>query len=153
MPESLYRSHSSMKYKAIRSAAHNFGASFVSTLNYVDDDHTMSRLARLAASTGDAEFSVDLLTGGAGPPSLATSAAQKAGRAHVADFPRMLAAQRVEITRLVEAKMVIRFPLKGTVAGQGGKPPWTVPFECVVTVLDDRGMRHEGRVKDMWHVG
>jgi hypothetical protein len=65
----------------------------------------------------------------------------------------MLAAQRVEITRLVEAKMVIRFPLKGTVAGQGGKPPWTVPFECVVTVLDDRGMRHEGRVKDMWHVG
>ena len=141
-----------MKYKAIRSAAHNFGASFVSTLNYVDDDHTMSRLARLAVSTGDTEFSVDLLTGVAGPQSLATSAVQKAVRAYVVAFPGMLAAQRVEVTRLVEARMVIRFPLKGTVAGQGGKPPWTVAFECVVTVLDDRGVRHDGRVKDMWHV-
>ena len=142
-----------MKYKAIRSAAHNFGASFVSTLNYVDDDHTMSRLARLAASTGDTEFSVGLLTGAAGPQSLATSAVQKAVRGYVVDFPRMLATKRVEGTRLVEATMVIRFPLKGTVAGQGGTPPWTVPFECVVTVVDDRGRTHEGRVKDMWHVG
>src|SRR5262245_34820806 len=141
-----------MKYKAIHSAAHNFGASFVSTLNYVDDDHTMSRLARLAASTGDTEFSVDLLTGMAGPQSLATSAVQKAVHAYIVDLPRMLASQSVDVTRLVEAKMVIRFPLKGTVAGQGGRPPWTVPFECVVTVLDDRGMRHEGRVKDTWHV-
>jgi hypothetical protein len=142
-----------MKYKAIRSAAHNFGASFVSTLNYADNDHTMSRLARLAASTGDTEFSVDLLTGVAGPQSLATSEVRKAVRAHVADLPRMLGAQRIEIARLVEAKMVIRFQLQGTVARQGGRPPWTVPFECVVTVRDDRGMWHEGRVKDMWHVG
>ena len=117
-------------FQAICSAAHNVGASLVSTLNYVDDDHTMSRLARLAASTGDTEPSVDLLTGAAGPQSLATSAVQKAVRAYVADVPRMLAAQRVEVTRLVEARMVIRFPLKGTVAGQGG----TLHGQCPSTV-------------------
>jgi hypothetical protein len=38
------------------------------------------------------------------------------------------------------------------VAGQGAAPPWTVPFECVVTIVDDRGKRHEARVVDAWHV-
>jgi hypothetical protein len=29
---------------------------------------------------------------------------------------------------------------------------WKIPFECVVTLADDRGTLHEGRVRDYWIV-
>ena len=59
-----------MKYKAIRSAAHNFGASFVSGLNCARGDQVMNDLMRAAVSSGVSELSVDLLTGRAGPVAL-----------------------------------------------------------------------------------
>ena len=52
-----------MKYKVIKSAAHNFGHSFVSLMNYRGDDYVMSHLARLVVETGRSEVSVDLMTG------------------------------------------------------------------------------------------
>ena len=56
-----------MKYKAIKSAAHNFGDSFASGLNYAADDYIMSHLARRALTSGRTEMIVDLLTGEAAP--------------------------------------------------------------------------------------
>ena len=59
-----------MKYKAIKSAAHNFGDSFASGLNYAADDYIMSHLARRALTSGRTEMIVDLLTGEAAPTEL-----------------------------------------------------------------------------------
>jgi hypothetical protein len=142
-----------VKYKAIRSAAHNFAASFVSTLNWAGDDHTMSHLVRSAVSSGVPEFTVNLLTGRAGPESFLTAPVADAVRRYVLSFPDFLAQQRVEVPHLTSARMVVRILLKGTVAAQGGPPPWSVPFECEVDIIDDRGKEHAGRVADIWHMG
>jgi hypothetical protein len=38
--------------------------------------------------------------------------------------------------------------------GTRGRPAaaWRIPFECVVTLGDDRGKLHEGRIRDVWMV-
>lgn len=47
-----------MKYKDIKCMAHNFGYSFVSSLNYVDGDHVVYDLRRLAKNAGGKRVSV-----------------------------------------------------------------------------------------------
>ena len=141
-----------MKYKAIRSAAHNFGHSFVSDANWVREGMVMDHLARAAAAAGADEFSVDLLSGAAGPLQLLTPVVARAVEHAVRSFPTHLAGHRVDVESIRAARMNIRFTLRGTVAGSGADPPWTVPFECVIVVEDDRGKVHEARVVDAWHV-
>jgi hypothetical protein len=41
----------SMKYKVIKSAAHNFARSFASGLNWAESDYVMSHLLRAAIAT------------------------------------------------------------------------------------------------------
>ena len=48
-----------MKYKVISSAAHNFGHSFVSLMNYGPDDYVMQYLADAALESGASELFVD----------------------------------------------------------------------------------------------
>jgi hypothetical protein len=45
-----------MKYKNLKSVAHNFGHSFTSDMNYAEDDFVMSHLARSAIRTGSTEM-------------------------------------------------------------------------------------------------
>lgn len=141
-----------MKYKVIRAAAHNFGHSFVSLMNWAGDDYTMNHLARAVVASGATEFTVDLLTGAAQPTSLLTPAVAKSVQNHVRWFPNHLAGEGVEMQHIRRATMMIRFKLQGTDAGLGRRPPWSVPFECVVAIEDDRGKVHVGEVHDVWRV-
>ena len=50
-----------MKYKNIYSAIHNFGHSFTSLMNYVDDDYVIDELTKIHSAGND--ISVDWLTG------------------------------------------------------------------------------------------
>ena len=59
-----------MKYKVLKSAAHNFGRSFASSLNWRGNDYVMSHLARAVVTSGEVELSVDLLSGQAKPTPL-----------------------------------------------------------------------------------
>ncbi len=112
----------------------------------------MSHLARAAVASGARELQVNLLTGDATPISLLTPPIAESIQRSVAWFPRHLAGERVDVAHLKSASLVVQFKLDGTVAASGRRPPWTVPFECVVSVEDDRGKLHEGHVEDMWHV-
>ena len=52
-----------MKYKALKSAVHNLGRFFASSLNWRDNDYVMSHLARAVVTSGEVELDVDLLSG------------------------------------------------------------------------------------------
>jgi hypothetical protein len=139
-----------VKYKAIRSAAHNFGASFVSGQNWAGGDQVMTHLLRAAASSGEGRMSVDLLTGQAGPAALVTPAIAEAVERSVQRFPEFLAQQQVAIAHVRAAELVVRFNLEDEPATHGARDVPRAPFECVVTIVDDRGKQHTGRVKDIW---
>jgi len=139
---------SAVKYKRIPSAAHNFGHSFVSILNAA----AMCDLALTAAKSGVHRFRVDLLVGAAEPEIFLTPDVTGAIASYVARFPEHLAGEGIDIQRVQNATLTIDFMLAGTGAASGRRPPWTAPFRCLVTIGDDRGEVHHGRIDDAWHV-
>jgi hypothetical protein len=141
-----------MKYKVIKSVAHNFGHSFVSLMNYRGDDYVMSHLARLVVETGCAELSVDLMTGRAAPRALLWGPVGASLADHVQWFPQLLVGQGVEPSAVAMGRMNVLFRPQQRSVHTGFANAWAIPFECVVTLGDDRGKLHEGRVQDSWIV-
>lgn len=47
-----------MKYKVLKSVAHNFSHSFVSSMNYVDDGHVIDDLIRIARNANGERISI-----------------------------------------------------------------------------------------------
>ena len=139
-----------MRYHTIRSVAHNFGQSFVSLTNYLDDDYVIGHLARAAAASRQAELRVDLLTGDAGPAALLTPAVKSSLDWYVAWLPGLLRTEGVPVHSLREAEMRVRFDLSRLASPALARV--MVPFECVVELTDDRGVVHAGTVRDAWPV-
>lgn len=141
-----------MKYKVLKSAAHNFGHSFVSLLNYRGDDYVMSHLARAAVETGAPELRVDLLSGRAEPQALLEPPIRASVAGYVSWFPELLSSHRIEPQAVRAAAMRVRFEPDRRSTNLGFADAWEIPFECVVTIVDDRGKIHEGLVRDHWCV-
>lgn len=133
-----------MKYKQIRAAAHSFAHQFLS--GYVDNGPIVDHLSAAAAAAGVAELRVDLLTGHAEPADFLSPPLRHRLQRHLPLFPGRLKAHSVEPERIRAAEMHIRFDLPaGDAAPHRGVG---APFECVVRVVDDRGIVHTGTVRD-----
>src|ERR1700712_505626 len=74
------------KYKVLASAAHNYGASFISVMNNAAGDFAMCHLIRAAQHTDARELRVDLLTGTADPPELCPPGVLASVRVYSAGF-------------------------------------------------------------------
>ncbi len=141
-----------MKYKVIKSAAHNFGHSFVSLMNYGPDDYVMQYLADAALESGASELFVDLLSGEACPKELLLPPVRRSVARYVEWFPQLLRSQEIAPEAIRSARMRLRFFLDRVNRTTAWKYPGTVglPFECRVVIEDDRGKVHEGVVRDVW---
>jgi hypothetical protein len=98
-----------VKYETLKSAAHNFGKSFASTLDFAAGDYIMSHLARRAMASGQTEMSVDILTGAASPPELVGPPVGESVADRQRWFPTLLASQRIDPTVVREARMRLVF--------------------------------------------
>lgn len=56
-----------MKYKHINAMLHNFGHSFVSSMNYVDDEYIIDVLTELAFQVSGHELEINFSTGHISP--------------------------------------------------------------------------------------
>src|SRR6266850_3100548 len=140
-----------MKYKALKSAAHNFGDSFASTLNYAAGDYIMSHLARRALASGRTEMTVDLLTGEAGPPELVGPPVDESIAARVRGLPSLLASQRIDPAVIREARMRIVFDTAScATTSVDGYTVSEVPFDCWVTLFDDHNQTHAAHFRRLW---
>lgn len=139
-----------MKYKVIKSAAHNFGHSFVSTMNYLADDYVMSHLARAAVASGEAELRVDLISGHAEPAALVTPPVSESIEDRLVWFPHLLASHGITPSVICGAKMSIRYDLARRSPDMAFPGYFQMPFTCTVEILDDRGKVHVGEVRDWW---
>jgi hypothetical protein len=141
-----------VKYKTLKSAAHNFGTSFASTLNFAAGDYIMSHLARRALASGQTEMSVDILTGAVSPPELVGPPVGESIADRLRWFPTLLASQRIDPSGVREARMRLVFDTaRCTTPGPvNGFAVCEVPFDCWVTLLDDRGRTHVGHFRRWW---
>ena len=95
-----------MKYKHIYSAIHNFGHSFTSLMNYVDDDYVMDELNKMHIAGHDIE--VDWLTGQFMPAAMVTPRIQKSIGYWRDSLKKHLASQDVEMSAI--STLLFRWP-------------------------------------------
>lgn len=139
-----------MKYKNLKSAAHNFADSFASSLNYDSDDYVMSHLCRSVIAFGRKELNVDLLSGVATPPELLTPPVIQSLALRTQRFPEQLRSQRIDPERVQRATM--RFVFEDARVGEdiGFPNHKEMPFDAFVTLLDDRGVEHTAHFRRWW---
>ena len=116
-----------VKYKNIDSALHNFGHSFVSLMNYVDDEYICDLLAAAAKSSPEREVRIDLSA-----PSLPAGNAPQLVKSFEywkAWLPRLLESQNVHPKSV--GPVVLRYRI--TRMGR----------EVIVEATDDRGHIHK----------
>ena len=61
-----------ISHKPLKSVSHNFGHSFISLMNYINDDYFMGHLLKQARKTNCSKLTVDILKNLAEPTELLT---------------------------------------------------------------------------------
>ena len=122
-----------MKYKPIDSVLHNFGHSFVSPTNYLDDVYICDLLDAAARDSGRSEVQINFSGEVADLPESSAPALKKSFEFLKAWLPKLLEGQDVELARL--SAIVLRYKL--TSMGR----------EILIDTLDDRGTHHSVLVK------
>lgn len=122
-----------MKYKHIDSALHNFGHSFVSPMNFVDDVYVCDLLDAAAQNSGRGEVQINFSGEVADLPAGSALALKTSFAFSKAWLPKLLEGQNVELARL--GSIVLRYKL--TSMGR----------EILIEAIDDRGIHHSVLVK------
>ena len=119
-----------MKYKHVPSALHNFGHSFVSLMNYIDDEYVVDALERIAREEPSHEVAINFSTGITEPLRATESAAISKSIKYWQDWlPKLLLSQDVQPTAVGEVR--VRFRLTN------------VGREVIVESKDDRGREYK----------
>lgn len=117
-----------MKYKHIDSALHNFGHSFVSLMNYVDDTYICDLLDVAARDSGVSEVRINFSGEVADLPACSAPQLAKSFEYWKAWLPKLLEDQKVSPASL--SAIVLRYKL--TRMGR----------EILIEAIDDRGKHH-----------
>ena len=143
-----------MKYKNIKSVAHNIGHSFLSDMNGVmDDGHYVivpRVLFHVAEQEGVSDVRIDLLTGTIDPPAVATAQVQEAVGHYVRRLPELLTSQSVLPAAVVGATLTIVFDYSRRRETISQPKETAQEFACTVELSDDRGCVHVGRPANWW---
>jgi hypothetical protein len=143
-----------MKYKHLKSVAHNLGHSFLSDMNAVSLDGRYTVVPELlfqaARAAQEPRVTVDFLRQIVEPEALRFPALLKAVQGYGSALPRLLQSQNVDPTAVREARLALEFDFAGTHPSKY-HPHEDVPtFACVVELTDDRGVVHRGTPTNWW---
>ena len=118
-----------MKYKHVPSALHNFGHSFVSLMNYVDDEYVVDVLEGIAREESDHQVEINFSTGKAEPSrALDIPVVSKSVKYWQDWLPKLLRSHGVNPEAINNARVRFRLTNMGR--------------EVAVEAQDDRGKQH-----------
>ncbi len=118
-----------MKYKHINTMLHNFGHSFVSLMNYVDEQYILDVLPELARHSPSYEISINFSNGQVSPPGEYPAVLHKSISYWRDWLPKHVAHHQLEFERLSEIRVRYRLVKMG--------------HEIIVSTTDDRGQEHK----------
>lgn len=118
-----------MKYKHIDAMLHNFGHSFVSLMNYVDDQYILDVLPELASRSPGYEIDINFANGNVSPPGEYPAVLHKSISYWKDWLPKHIANHRLEPERLSEIHVRYRLVKMG--------------HEIIVSTSDNRGKEHK----------
>jgi hypothetical protein len=134
-------------HKTLKSVVHSMAESFVSTLNYVDDDYVMGHIVKAAWTTGAREFRVDLLTGLSDPSPLLVPPVMRSLAARAGQLQGLLKSSNSDPAFVSVAELLVT--VDPSVRRRNGQFRLS-PFTCTVRIVDDRGQEYSHKISDWW---
>lgn len=143
-----------MKYKNIKSVAHNLGHSFLSDMNAVTSrgkyEVVPDILFEQAAERRIPGLEIDFLSRQVVPPEMASDVTEQSVVNYGRELFRLCEAQGVDAASIKAATLTIEFDYTRQRRSPYFPDEPVQEFSCVVAILDDRGVTHIGRPTNWW---
>jgi hypothetical protein len=144
-----------MKYKNIKSVAHNIGHSLLSDMNATGSGSQYTivpeLLFRAAEREGVSSVCIDLRSGKVLPDSIALPEVRDAAVSYARWLPDLLVSQQVEPSAVTRATLTLEFDYSRRRQSRYTPEVGIPEFECTVEIADDRGTVHRGSPTNWWH--
>ena len=138
------------KYRVLPSAAHNYGASFISVMNMTTDDYAMCHLLRAARGASVNELRVNLLTGEADPVDLLPPPVADSVRHYCQGFGPHVQRSGAALDMVSRAELRVRIAWGRELGPGAPQPNIHARVHCELRILDDRGKEHVGITEEKW---
>lgn len=139
-----------ISHKPLRSVSHNFGHSFISLMNYINDDYLLGHLLRQSRKTKISKLTVDILSNKAEPNELLTSEIKTSLQHYCNWFPTLVNQSGSTMDYVTSATMTIQFDLETTRLFPTDSTFVENPFICEIVIVDDRGKEYRHRHEGWW---
>jgi hypothetical protein len=137
-------------HKPLKSVSHNFGHSFISLMNYINDDYFMGHLLKQARKTKCNKLTVDILKNLAEPTLLLTDQIRQSIEHWNKWFPTLVESSGSTMYYVSSATMTIEFDLQQTRPYPSDSSITENPFTCEIVIVDDRGKEYKHKHEGWW---
>ena len=139
------------RYKVLKSVAHNIGHSFVSMMNYADDDYVMGHLLRFARQTLRDTLTIDFVSGQAGPSELLQEPISEVPSRYTKFFWDLVQRHGSDRSLVRDASLTVKFDLSVERPVRLAPQFKHSPFTCDVQVTDVRGVDYRAHFDGWWY--
>ena len=138
-------------HKPLKSIAHNFGHSFISLMNWINDDYFLGHLLKQARATNLNRLEVDILEGTAKPIRLTTNSICDSIEHRCNWFPTLVVNSGASMDFVSSAIMIIEFDLLTTRPSTIYSELIESPFTCEIRIIDERGKEYNSKHEGWWY--
>jgi hypothetical protein len=139
-----------ISHKPLKSVSHNFGHSFISLMNYINDDYFMGHLLKQTRKTKHSKLTVDILKNIAEPTELLTDQIKSSIEHWNKWFPTLVESSGSTMDFVSSATMTIEFDLQQTRSYAGNTNYIESPFVCEIIIIDDRNKEYKHKHEGWW---
>ena len=139
-----------ISHKPLKSVSHNFSHSFISLMNYVNDDYFLGHLLKQARKTKLNKLTIDILQNIAEPRDLLTSEIKSSIEYWNKWFPTLVKNSGSTMDFVSSAIMTIEFDLMQTRVYVNNADYIESPFICEIVIIDDRGKEYKRKHEGWW---
>ncbi len=137
--------------KVLKSVVHNIGHSFISLMNYADDDYAMGHILRFARQSAVETLTIDFVTASGAPPVLLQPPLSNLPERYSRFFWDLVDRHGSHRCYVREANLTLHFDI-GMRRELRGRPQFVEsPFTCDVRLTDDRGKHYTSHFSGWWY--
>lgn len=138
-------------HKPLKSVSHNFSHSFISLMNYINDDYFLGHLLKQARATNLSKLHIDVLQNKASPEHLLTKEVSSSIEYWNKWFPTLVESSGSSMEFIKSATMTIEFDLNIIKLHSSDNDLTESPFSCEMSIIDDRGKEYKYRHEGWWY--
>ena len=138
-------------HKPLKSISHNFGHSFISLMNYINDDYFLGHLLKQARQTKSNKLTIDILQNRAEPTELLTTMISSSIHHWNKWFPELVETSGSTMDFISSAIMTIEFDLQTSRPYTSDSKILENPFTCELVIIDDRNKTYKHKHEGWWY--